>query len=212
MKTIAFGVSALLIVTLSFVALLQVVNVDTRAVSLQDTLHGAMEASLSTAMSTRGYTIDDEDELVADVVQGIILELGDPRAELEVRVNEADRFLGIISMKVTARYPSVTTGEAGEGTVVSVERTVVLEHVNNAPAPGSHAVRFVTADGATVKAYMLASNSQELPYPSFSPGSRGDFLGWELGTNFYPDDAAGHQALKALPLDKDYTFVARTTN
>lgn len=209
MKTIAFGVSALVVVTLVFVALLQVVNVDTRAVSLQDTLHSAMESSLNTATNTRAYSINDESELVADVVQGVILELDDPRAEVEIQVNEVDRVLGIISMKVTARYPSVVTGAAREGTVVSVERTVILEHVDNPPAPGAHAVRFVSSTGEAIKSYMLMEKSQALPYPNYKPGGGAEFLGWELDGVFYANDDGGRAALRALPLDKDYTFVAR---
>ena len=64
MKTIAFGVCGLAIVVMSFVGLLQVVSVDTREVNLRDTLYGAMEASLDTALNTRAYVIGDEDELV----------------------------------------------------------------------------------------------------------------------------------------------------
>lgn len=205
MKTIAFGVSAMAIVTMVFVGLLQIVNVDTRAVSLQDTLHGAMEASLDTALNNRAYTIDDEDALVADVVQGIVLELDDPRAELEVQVNEVDRVLGIISMKVTARYPSVS----GQKSAVAVDRTVILEQVHRTPGPGIREVLYRTPAGDTFKAYSLKENSQMLPYPGYTPGAGETFLGWEHGANFYANDTAGQAALRNLPLDKDYIFVAR---
>jgi hypothetical protein len=205
MKTVAFGVSALAIVTMVLVALLQVVSVDTRAVSLQDTLHGAIEASLDTALNTHAYTINDKDELVADVVQGVVLELNDPRAKLEVQVNEADRTLGIISMKVTGRYPSVS----GSDSVVTVDRTVILEHVANAPAPGSHSVIFKSPTGDTVKSYTLTEKSQTLPYPGYTAGSGKSFLGWDLNGVFYANTTAGKTALQSLVLDKDYLFTAR---
>lgn len=204
MKTISFGVSALAVVVMVIVALLQVVNVDTRAVSLQDSLHAAMSSSLDTALNTRAYTINDEDQLVADVVQGVILELNDPKAELEIHVNKVDRVAGIVSMKVTATYHSVS----GKKGVISVGRTVLLEHVNNAPAAGSHTVVFENMDGGTFKTYTLKANSQKLPYPSY-PGIQGYFMGWELGEDFYPDNEAGRAAMAQLPLDKDYVFVAR---
>lgn len=188
-----------------FVGLLQVVNVDTRAVSLQDTLHGAMEASVDTALNTRAYTIDDEEALVADVVQGVVLELDDPQAELEVQVNEVDRNLGIISMKVTGRYPSVN----GTPSVVSVERTVILEHVDNGPGPGFHETLFQNPAGGTVKAYTLKENSQKLPYPGYTPGAGKSFLGWQHEGKFYANNPAGQAALRNLPLDRDYTFTAR---
>lgn len=205
MKTTAFGVSALAIVVMSFIGLLQIVNVDTRAMSLQDTLHGAMEASLDTALNSRAYTIEDEEALVADVVQGVILELDDPRAELEVQVNEVDRTLGIISMKVTGRYPSIS----GDQNVVSVERTVLLEHVDNGPGPGFHEALFRSPAGSAFKGYTLKENSQKLPYPSFAAGPGKTFLGWEHEGSFYPNTTAGKTALQNLPLNRDYTFIAR---
>lgn len=208
MKTISFGVCGLAIVVMVFVGLLQVVNYDTRTVNLQDTLHSAMSSSLDTALSTRAYTIDDEDELVADVVQGVILALEDPEAELQVQVNEVDRLLGIVSMKVTATYHSVS----GKTSTASVERTVILEHVENAPAPGSHTVRFQDKAGVPVKVYILKTGSQKLPYVAYNAPSGKSFQGWELGGAFYPNTPAGKTALGNLPLDKDYVFVARVSS
>lgn len=205
MKTTTFGLCALAITVMTFVGLLQVVNVDTRETGLRDTLHGAMEASLETALNTRAYVIDDEDELVADVVQGVALELGDPRTELTVQVNEVDRNLGIISMKMTARTPSVS----GKESVVTVERTVVLEHVDNAPAAGTHSVLFQSPAGAAFKSYILTENSQKLPYPDHPVAAGKTFLGWEHDGVFYGNDATGKAALQNLALDTDYVFVAR---
>lgn len=201
----AFGVSCLAVVTLVFVALLQIVNVDTRAVNLQDSLHAAMSSSLDTALNERAYSIDDEDQLVADVVQGIILELNDPKVELEIQVNSVDRVLGIVSMKVTGKFHSVS----GSTSTVSVERTVLLEHVDNVPGPGFQLVVFKSPAGDAVKTYTLKANSQKLPYPGYTAGAGKTFQGWEHGGAFYPDTASGKTALGNLPLDKDYAFVAR---
>lgn len=205
MKTVAFGVSALLIVVSVFVGLLQVVNYDTREASLKDTLHGAMEASLNTALDARAYTIEDEDQLVADVVQGVVLDLNDPDAAIEVQVNEVDRVLGIISMKVTARYPSTS----GATSVVSVERTVLLEHVDQQEGPGSHRIMFQNPSGETVKSYTLKEHSQQLPYPGYAAPAGTTFLGWELDGRLYENTEAGKADLQGLALDKDYLFVAR---
>lgn len=209
MKTTAFGVAALGIVMFVFIALVQIVTFNTRATSVQNTLQNAMEASLKTAMDQRSYVIGDEDELIADVIQGLILELDDPRAELDVTVNAADQTLGLLSMKVTAHYPSVTTGEGREGTQVSVERTVILEHVDNDVAAGSHKVVFTTVSGDVIKEYVLAENSQLLPYPNYEPGGGAEFAGWSLDGTSYPNTAEGRAALQALSLDTDYVFVVQ---
>lgn len=208
MKTAAFGISGLGITVFVFMALLQIVNVDTREVSLRDNLQSAMKASLSTALDARAYTVNDEEELVADVVQGIVLELNDPRAELDIQINAVDRTMGLLSMKVTAHYPSVTTGAAREGTSVSVERTVILEHVDTEAVAGSHTVVFTNPGGAVVKSYTLTSESQKLPYPSYTPSAGKSFAGWSLNGTRYANNAAGRQSLQNLSLDRDYTFVA----
>lgn len=208
MKTTAFGVAAMGIVMFVFIALLQLVTFDTRAVSLQDTLQGAMENSLSTALDQRAYAVDDQDELVADVVQGVVLELNDPRAELDVTVNAADRTLGLLSMTLTAHYPSVNTGEARDGTTVSVDGTVILEHVNNEAAAGTQVVVFESGAGHVVKRYSLTAGSQQLPYPTYEPGGGRTFFGWVLGETKYPNNVEGRAALQGLPLNQDYTFVA----
>jgi hypothetical protein len=208
MKTTAFGVAAMGIVMFVFIALLQLVTFDTRAVNLQDGLHSAMENSLSTALDQRAYAVGDEDELVADVVQGIVLELNDPRAELDVTVNAVDSTLGLLSMTLTAHYPSVTTGDARDGTTVSVDRTVILEHVNNKAAAGTQVVVFESGAGDVVKRYSLTAGSQQLPYPTYSPGGDKTFVGWVLGETKYPNNVEGRAALQGLPLNRDYTFVA----
>ena len=205
MKTTAFGVCGLAIVTTVFVALLQVVGVDTRATNLQDTLYGAMETSLETALNNRAYTIDDDEALVADVVQGVALELGDSRAELSVQVNEVDRLLGIISMKMTAQYPSVS----GKKSTVSVERTVVLEHTLKPALPGTRTVSFTGPEGNAFKSYTFTEGAQKMPYPNYSGGAGTTFLGWERDGVFYANDAAGKAAMQALTLDADYVFAAR---
>lgn len=205
MKTISFGVSALAITVMVFVGLLQIVNVDTRASNLQDSLHAALSSSLDTALNERAYTIDDEDQLVADVVQGVILELNDPTVELKITVNKVDRVLGIISMKVTGTFQSVSGGKS----TVSVERTVILEHVENPRLPDSYSIRFEDTDGTVIKTYWLMKNSQKLPYPMYRSLSGMIFEGWTRGATFYPNNAAGEAALGNLPLDRDYVFVAR---
>jgi len=196
MKTTAFGVAAMGIVMFVFIALLQLVTFDTRAVSLQDTLQGAMENSLSTALNQRAYAVDDQDELVADVVQGVVLELNDPRAELDVTVNAADRTLGLLSMTLTAHYPSVNSGDPQDGTTVSVDGTVILEHVNNEAMAGTQVVVFESAAGDGVKRYSLTTNSQQLPYPTYSPGGDKTFVGWALGGKQYPNNAEGRAAYR----------------
>ncbi len=208
MKTTAFGVSCLGIVITTIIALLQIVNIDTRATSLQDSLQEAMETSLSTAMNERAYTVRDENELVADIVEGVALSLSDPRAELTVQVNEVDKTLGIVSLKVTARYPSVMNGQAAQakaGSTVSAERTILLEQYDTTTA-GKHEVRFVDPSGALFKRYLLTADSQRLPYPAYPAPPGLTFVGWQSDDRLYaPGDL---NTFNQLALDRDYEFTA----
>lgn len=208
MKTTAFGVSCLAIVMTTLIALLQIVNLNTRSVDIQDNLQEALETSLSTAMSEHGYTIGSDDELVADVSEGVVLAVNDPHADITVQVNKVDKDLGIVSVKVTVKYPSVLNGNAqtgGAGSTVTAERTIILEPDNPAQA-GQHEVTFLTPDGALYKRYLLTEDSQHLPYPSYPAGNGQTFVGWTdkaTGTLYSSRDK-----FSVLPLDKSYTFVA----
>lgn len=210
MKTIAFGVSALGIVTFTFVALLQIVSLDTRDSALRDNLQGVVEASLATAFDERSYDVDDADQLVADVVQGVALELDDPRAELDVTVHGVDRTLGLVSLTVTAHYPSVTTGKGREGTSVSATSTALLETVVNGPAAGMRTVTFRKSSGAVAKQYTLTAGAQSPPYPGYRPSAGKTFVGWKDSASglTYAADGAGRALMASLKLDKDYVFEA----
>lgn len=117
MKTTAFGISGLGIVLFTILAVLQLVSGHTRTVNLQDNLQQALESSLETAMdSDRSYTIATNDELVADVLEGIAMRLDD-NCELRLEVNEVDKTLGIISVKATAYYMSSNMDTNGDGVV-----------------------------------------------------------------------------------------------
>lgn len=208
MKTITFGVCGLAIVTFVFVALLQVVSIDTRDSSLRDSLQGVVEASLATAFDERSYSVDDADELVADVVQGVAAELDDPRAEIDVTVHGVDRDLGLISLTVDAHFPSASTGEAREGTTVSATSTAILEHEVAVVAAGMNTVEFLSPSGETVKHYTLTSGTQAVPYPAYTPAAGKTFGGWSANGVSYPNDSTGKAAFAQLPLNKDYTFTA----
>jgi len=192
----------------ALIALLQVVTINTRSVDIQDNLQEALETSLSTAMSEHGYSIDTDDELVADVAEGLALAVNDPRADITVQVNKVDRDLGLISVKVTAKYPSVLNANpqaGGTGSTVTAERTVILEQSKTISA-GQHEVKFMGPDGALYKRYLLTEGSQKLPYPSYPAPSGKTFVGWKdkaTGTTYRTAAALG-----ALPLTKDHEFTA----
>lgn len=116
MKTTAFGISGLIIVIFTVLAVLQVSTGHTRGVNLQDNLQQALEDSLDTALSDHSYTIATNDELIADVLEGIAIRLDD-NCELRLTVHEVDKTLGILSVKATAYYMTKNQDTNGDGVI-----------------------------------------------------------------------------------------------
>lgn len=221
MKTTAFGISGFAIVFFTILAVLQLCAGHTRATNLQDNLQQALEASMKTAMdSSKSYAIDSDDELVADILQGIAMRLDD-NCELRLEVNELDRNLGILSVKVTAYYmtQNLDTNDNGDGTYgdgvidendtltdqivseVTAEHTLILEQFDMTTV-GKHTITYQMEgdDGAVsiYKKYTL-TKGVKLMVPK-DPVSNFDGH-WYLG-----DDAYTPAEIKDMDLDQDYTF------
>ena len=124
MKTAMFGCVNFIITVMTIVCVLHVCNFHFRANNLQDNLQGAMEASLRMALyqDDAGYTIENSDELVADVVEGVALYLANESA-LTVVVNEVNIATGLLSMTITEHYVS----PSGKTTDIVCTQTVLLE-------------------------------------------------------------------------------------
>lgn len=117
MKTAAFGMSGLAIVMFTVLAVLQISTGHTRTINLQDNLQQVLEASLETAMDNgKSYTIATNDELIADVLEGIAMRLDD-NCELRLEVNEVDKTLGILSVKATVYYMTRNQDVNGDGVI-----------------------------------------------------------------------------------------------
>lgn len=216
MKTSAFGVACLGIFVTTIMTLLQLVNIDTRAVNLQDNLQQALESSIDTAFDDRAYTIQDEQALVADVVEGIVTQLSDDNIELHVKVNEVDLALGIVSVEVTGKYRSVESGDlsaAGTGSTVKAERTVILEKFET-ESLGKFEVQLLNSSGGVFKSYSLTAGEKFPTYPvgQVAPGCT--FTGWkDISSNrsyraSVPNEV---QAFNNLVLDKNYQFTLLST-
>lgn len=124
MKTVMFGCGNFLITIMTIVCVLHVCNFNTRSTNLQDNLHDAMQASLKTALyqEDAGYTIENANELVTDVLEGTALYLANGSA-LDVKINDVNLATGFLSMTITEHYVS----PSGKTTDISCEQSVVLE-------------------------------------------------------------------------------------
>lgn len=207
MKTSVYGMCCFIISIFSIVIVCQVCLANHRVNNLQDNLQEAMESSLNVAMSERSYSIDNAEELIADVIEGIVVYL-DNNAALDVNVKEADVQTGLLSIEVIEHYPTAAGGMQD----IKCERTILLEHYSN-NLPGSHEITYVikSTDGSggeiVYKQYTLKDNvTMIVPKNPSINGYR--FDGWALdGTN----NVLSSASIQALPIDKDYKFVAKMT-
>lgn len=181
MKTVAFGISGLAIVMVVLVALLQIVNLDTRAMTFQSSLRHAMESSLDTAITEHAYSIADEEQLVADVIEGITLSLG-KNVELAVEVNGVDQELGLLSLTVEATFPGSSEAESAPR-VVRIEKTVILERSQDDTETDEVVVTFTDPLTNWGKTYRYSADSgQSIPFPTPALEEGWEFTGWRSTT------------------------------
>lgn len=226
MKTTAFGVSGLAIVIMTIFAVLQLVSGHTRSVNLQDNLQQALESSLETSLEG-DYPIRTDEELVADVLEGLAIRLDD-NCELDVTVNAIDRTKGLLSVKVTAYYTTRHQDTNGDGIIderdsfvdinqdgkvdatdhvstVTAERTVLLEEYDVA-AIGKHTVVYEMIDpqgvSAMYKKYVL-TDGHHMMIPKNPTTNFDGYWYLEGRTRMTPEQ------IKQLPVDKDYHFTNR---
>lgn len=226
MKTTAFGVSGLAIVIMTIFAVLQMVSGHTRSVNLQDNLQQALESSLETVID-KDYPIRTDDELVADVLEGLAIRLDD-NCELDVTVNAIDRTKGLLSVKVDAYYMTQHQDTNSDGTIddrdafqdlnkdgkldasdhvskVTAERTVLLEEYDVA-AIGKHTITFTIIDtngvSAMYKKYVL-TDGHHMMVPK-DPTVNFDGYWYLDGKTPMTRDQ-----IKQLPVDKNYEFTNR---
>lgn len=229
MKTTAFGVSGLAIVILTIFAVLQLVSGHTRSVNLQDNLQQALESSLETTLNG-DYPIRTDDELVADVLEGLAIRLDD-NCELDVTVNAIDRTKGLLSVEVTANYMTRHQDTNGDGEIddkdafrdlnhdgkldaqdhvssVTAERTVLLEEYDVAQA-GKHTVNYEIIDNqgvsAMYKKYTLTAG-HHMMVPK-NPEVNFDGYWYLDGTT-----KMSRAQIQNLPVDKNYRFTNRKIN
>lgn len=194
MKTTMYGVVSFMVSVFTLVAVMTITNFNTRSNNLEDNLQEAMEASLRTARSTKGYDINSSEELIADVIQGVILYLGENSA-LDVNIRAADISAGIISLELIQYY----TNTNGETTPIKTEKTIILEEYTD-----KFVVNYRLGDDAYYKVYTLTSGGT-LPIP-VSPSLPGkNFLGWKPEGE---DVILSSSQVEGLPVDQDYTFYA----
>jgi len=89
----------------------------------EQALAAAVEQTLKQSLNTKGYQIQNYDELIADFNQNLILQINSD-SELEVSVFAVDLEKGVLDIQVAEKYKTIT----GRSKEVKCRKTVILEH------------------------------------------------------------------------------------
>ncbi len=165
MKQTVFGVVCMLILTFLIILIMTIYGRNLRQSETDHALAEAVDSTMSNLMETQMYTIASKDELIADFLQALLVQINST-SDIEVAVLEADEKKGILSVEVTETYahPNGSTGS------VSEVRTVIFDREQKEDSM-QYTTAFYTADNELYKCYTLAENSVcTLPVPPEKEG------------------------------------------
>ena len=93
-----------------------------REMELAEALPSAVEQSVEKLMNENGYSINDKQELVMDLIEDLSMTL-DSDCNLTVEIENWEEELGLLSVNVIGKYKH----PHGEDTSVSCSRTVIFD-------------------------------------------------------------------------------------
>lgn len=181
-----FGVCALLIG-------LTLYGRETRQKELQNNLHNVAEQTVKIATSERSYDIADNNEMMADAVENMIMNMVTD-SDLECDFYGVDSEKGLLSLGLTEDFKH-PNGQDGK---VKHDRTVICDKKEE---DTMCTVKFYTEQGASdcyISMNIRAGDSITAPV---NPEDKDkEFLGW-IDTNGYLADFS-------LPVQHDITYYA----
>lgn len=122
MKTFIQAAGLFLIVILTILFMSNSFSKATMHTELENTLDTALEHSLYVAMSNNVYTIDDTDELAADVMHELFSSCN-VKADYRIAFNVIDKDEGIVDVEVTQTFDTFPKIK----TEIVCRRTIILE-------------------------------------------------------------------------------------
>ena len=123
MKTFAQASAIFIVIIISAVLCFFIFTSVSTKTETEYSLSQAVEQSIYMAMSEKNYTIDNNDEFIADVVQNLLVQ-STTKAEYTIRILAADKDNGLLDIEVTQVVLKNSTGEKQE---TKCRKTVILE-------------------------------------------------------------------------------------
>lgn len=178
MKNAILGLGLAVMAVITALILFTVYGQNTRQNELDEALSTAVEQSLENLKIDKHYTIEDKDELIADLNQNLILSL-ESDSEVVVKVLAVDMERGLIDVEVTETFkqPNKTTGRA------VCRKTIVVDEFQELP-PTYNFVTFYTRDkdgNFTEYSKISVATGSDVFCPMSPPKLKGYvFKGWSL--------------------------------
>ena len=193
MKNIVLMITSVIIGILTLMIVMTIEGRSHHSMELKNNLSSVMEETLYNMAVSKNYSIQDANELIADLTEHLIIVLDAP-CDLTLDVLACDKEKGLLSIRATSSFlhPNEKSG------TVSCERTVILDQVPQ-KILSSYNISFYV-NGALYKQYMITENDRICApiSPTAPTGKR--FYGWK--------DGAGNAANFNQPVTGNITYYA----
>ncbi len=204
MKQVIFGIVCTALVSLALMGTMTAQGNMARQNDLDDNLATAANEVLSNLMETNEYSIDSEEELIADFCQSLIQEISigteevyDENQTVTVEVAGVDIEKGLLCLRVTETYTH-TNGNIG---TITCDVTAIFEQQVEKE---SYTVTYMVDDELYV-AYSV-QEGDTIVVPSTNPTKSGKtFSGWRNSSTKVMLNAS---STSTQTVTKDLTYVA----
>ena len=162
MKNVVMGVMMSIIIALITIIILTTDDRIVRINEVNTALADALDESLN-VLDINKYSIADTDELIADVTQGLLVQI-ESDAEVTVNVMDADNDKGIVTVEAVENFRKAS-GAAGQ---TAATRTIILEKQQVQDTYEDNRqfnITYLNTDGTEYMTYSIKKNEQLIiPY------------------------------------------------
>lgn len=158
MKNVVTGIMMSIMMALFIIIILTTDDRTIRINEVNTALADALDESLN-VLDINKYSITDTDELIADVTQGLLVQI-ESDAEVTVNVMDADKDKGIVTVEAVENFRKAS-GSAGQ---TAATRTIILEkqQVQDTYDEDNrqYNITYLNTDGTEYITYSIKKNEQ----------------------------------------------------
>ncbi len=158
MKNVVTGIMMSIMMSLFIIIILTTDDRIIRINEVNTALADALDESIN-VLDMDKYSITDTDELIADVTQGLLMQI-ESDAEVTVNVMDADKDKGIVTVEAVENFRKAS-GSAGQ---TAATRTIILEkqQVQDTYDEDNrqYNITYLNTDGTEYMTYSIKKNEQ----------------------------------------------------